>query len=99
MRGAGILALAVLAWLAAPAWAEELRGDLFNLRGERTGYVIIDQERRRLDFSDRLSRRTGSGVIRPDVSVEVFALQGRRTAVGRSEGFINPRPNNPEWNR
>jgi hypothetical protein len=63
--------------LSSPALAAD-RVDLFDLKGRRTGYAIVDRATGRVDFYDAQSRRTGYGKADPAGIVDRFDLRGRR---------------------
>ncbi|MGH8695312.1 MAG: hypothetical protein ACREVS_02430 [Burkholderiales bacterium] len=73
------LVIVLVAILAGPvtALAGE-RVDLFDTKGRRTGYTIVDRETGRVDFYDAQSRRTGWGRLDQSGKVERFDLKGRR---------------------
>lgn len=54
------------------------RVDLFDTKGRRTGYAIVDRKAGRVDFYDARSRRTGWGKLDESGKVERFDLKGRR---------------------
>ena len=58
--------------------AETTRIDLFDAKGRRTGYAVMDRETGRVDFYDTMSRRTGYGRVDGAGKVERFGLDGRR---------------------
>lgn len=62
--------------LSSPADAERI--DLYDAKGTRTGYAIIDRENGRVDYYDPQSRRTGWGQVDQTGRAERFDLQGRR---------------------
>jgi hypothetical protein len=76
--------------LSPPASADE-RVDLFDRRGNRTGYAIVDQRTGRVDFFDRYSNRAGYGRIDARGNVERFDLKGRR-----QDETVLPVPRKPE---
>jgi transcriptional regulator with XRE-family HTH domain len=71
---AGLLGLAVI----APASAESQRVDLFDQHGRRIGSAVVDESTGRVDPYDQYARRIGWGHVRPDGSLDLFALDGRR---------------------
>lgn len=54
------------------------RVNLFDTKGRRTGYAIVDRQNGRVDFYDAQSRRTGWGKVDESGKVERFDLKGRR---------------------
>lgn len=67
------------ALLGAPVWAVAgERVDLFDGKGQRTGYAIVDHKSGRVDFYDTFSKRTGWGRADDYGRVERFGLDGRR---------------------
>jgi hypothetical protein len=54
------------------------RVDLFDAKGRRTGYAIIDREAGRVDLYDAQSRRTGWGKLEQSAKVKRLDLKGRR---------------------
>lgn len=70
-------ALAALSAIAAPAFGAE-RVDLFDTKGNRTGYAIVDWAMGRVDFYDKDSRRTGYGKVNERGQIGRFDLKGRR---------------------
>jgi hypothetical protein len=73
-------------WIAVSALTFALIGsalaadrvDLFDTKGRRTGYAIVDQESGRVDLYDVKSRRTGWGRLTPAGKIELFGLDGQR---------------------
>ncbi|MBI5627528.1 MAG: hypothetical protein HY953_01305 [Candidatus Rokubacteria bacterium] len=70
------------AWLllglgVMPAFAAE-RIDLFDAKGKRAGYAVIDREAGRVDFYDQWSRRVGYGKVDERGKAERFKLDGTR---------------------
>ena len=59
---------------------EHTRVDLYNTKGTRTGYVVVDRETRRADFYDAHSNRTGWGRVDATGRTERFGLDGMRQA-------------------
>ena len=57
---------------------EATRIDLFDTKGRRTGYAVVDRDTGRVDFYDPMSRRTGYGRVDRSGKVERFGLDGRR---------------------
>jgi hypothetical protein len=57
---------------------EATRIDLFDTKGRRTGYAVVDRDTGRVDFYDTMSRRTGYGRVDRSGKVERFGLDGRR---------------------
>jgi hypothetical protein len=57
---------------------ETTRIDLFDAKGRRTGYAVVDRDTGRVDFYDTMSRRTGYGRVDRSGKVERFGLDGRR---------------------
>ncbi len=57
---------------------ETTRIDLFDAKGRRTGYAVMDRETGRVDFYDTMSRRTGYGRVDGVGKVERFGLDGKR---------------------
>lgn len=72
------LVVAGLLFAGAASAADRERVDLYDNKGRRTGYALVDRESGRVDFYDRGSRRTGYCVVQPDGRVERFDLKGRR---------------------
>lgn len=73
-------AVALLAgalFLATPALAGE-RVDLYDSKGGRQGYTMVDRESGRVDFYDAAGRRTGYGKVDPTGKVQRFGLDGAR---------------------
>jgi sugar lactone lactonase YvrE len=73
---------------------ERARIDLFDPKGRRTGYAIMDRETGRIDFYDSNSRHTGYGRVDGTGKVERFGVDGRRqgeTAVPVLPGRDRPR--------
>lgn len=61
----------------------EQRVDLYDMKSNRRGYVVISPQGR-VDIYDRLSNRTGTGRIGPDGrTIELFDLRGTRSGTGR----------------
>ncbi len=58
--------------------AETTRIDLFDAKGRRTGYAVVDPDTGRVDFYDTMSRRTGYGRVDGVGKVERFGLDGKR---------------------
>jgi hypothetical protein len=86
----GFVAVAGTILLAPPVSADE-RVDLFDRRGNRAGYAIVDQKTGRVDFFDRYSNRAGYGRIDARGNVERFDLKGRR-----QDETVLPVPRKPE---
>lgn len=59
---------------------ETTRIDLFDAKGRRTGYAVVDRDTGRVDFYDTMSRRTGYGRVDGAGKVERFGLDGKREA-------------------
>jgi hypothetical protein len=57
---------------------EATRVDLFDAKGRRTGYAVMDRDTGRVDFYDTMSRRTGYGRVDGAGKVERFGLDGKR---------------------
>lgn len=57
---------------------EAMRIDLFDAKGRRAGYAVVDRDTGRVDFFDTMSRRTGYGRVDRSGKVERFGLDGRR---------------------
>jgi hypothetical protein len=80
--GAALVVLALAAGIilggAAGGAEERARIDLFDAKGRRTGYAIMDRETGRIDFYDPNSRRTGYGRVDGTGKVERFGVDGRR---------------------
>jgi hypothetical protein len=57
---------------------ETTRVDLFDTRGQRTGYAVVDRDTGRVDFYDATSRHTGYGRVDGTGKVERFGLDGKR---------------------
>jgi hypothetical protein len=57
---------------------EATRIDLFDAKGRRTGYAVVDRDTGRVDFYDTMSRRTGYGRVDGVGKVERFGLDGKR---------------------
>lgn len=72
-----VLVLAIVVAGPMTALAGE-RVDLFDTKGRRTGYAIVDREAGRVDFYDAQSRRTGWGRLHESGKVERFDPRGRR---------------------
>lgn len=72
-----VFVLAVILADPVAALAGE-RVDLFDTKGRRTGYAIVDREAGRVDFYDAQSRRTEWGKLDQSGKVERFDLKGRR---------------------
>ena len=100
MRRLIIVLALVLAGPVAALGGE--RVDLFDTKGRRTGYAIVDREAGRVDFYDAQSRRSGLGKLDQSGKVERFDLKGRRQegtalplapapASGRSARSLIPR--------
>jgi hypothetical protein len=87
-----VLLLAGVLLTAAPAIAGE-RVDLFDTKGQRQGYAIVDQTTGRVDFYDNGSRRTGYGKVDPAGKVQRFGLDGTRQEDGTALP-IGPRKGN-----
>lgn len=73
-----VLFATLLALLATPAFAGEVRVDLYALDGRRAGYAVVDQKTGRVDFYDVNSRRTGWGRVDQSGRVVRFGLDGTR---------------------
>jgi len=86
----GLVVVAGTVLLSPPASADE-RVDLFDRRGNRTGYAIVDPKTGRVDFFDRRSNRVGYGRIDTRGNVERFDLKGRR-----QDETALPAPRKPE---
>lgn len=78
MIGAALSASLLFLAVAIPAVSAADRVDLFDLKGQRTGYAIVDREQGRVDLYDARSRRTGWGRITPAGRIELFGLDGKR---------------------
>lgn len=84
------VALSVLgAAVAAEEGFAAERIDLFDARGRRSGYVVVDREAGRIDLYDARSRRTGWGKVDQGGRIELFDLGGRR------QGTLTPSENPP----
>jgi hypothetical protein len=60
------------------------RIDLFDMRSNRTGYIIVDPKAKRFDTYDTKSNRTGWGTItRESGDVQVYDKDGNRVGSGR----------------
>lgn len=59
-----------------------IRVDLYDLRSNRIGYVIVDQKTGRVDAYDTRSNRTSYGVIRQGSMLDVYDSSGRRVGSG-----------------
>jgi hypothetical protein len=81
-----VLAMSLVAEPAAVCAQDRTRVDLYDTRGRREGYAIIDHGSGRIDLYDRDSRRTGYGRAQPDGKVDLFDQRGGR------RGVIQPRP-------
>lgn len=57
---------------------EPTRIDLFDTKGRRTGYAVVDGDTGRVDFYDTMSRRTGYGRVDRSGKIERFGLDGTR---------------------
>jgi hypothetical protein len=84
-RGAGWWVLVLLALLIGiilgavlAHGCETTRVDLFDARGQRTGYAVVDRDTGRVDFYDATSRHTGYGRVDGTGKVERFGLDGKR---------------------
>jgi hypothetical protein len=83
MRGLAALAT-VIAFLVVPGGASAQhreRVDLYDTKGRREGYAIVDRDTGRVDVYDRHSRRTGHGNIQPDGRLELFDSSAVRRGV------------------
>lgn len=66
------------ALLGAAAWAVAgERVDLFDDKGQRTGYAIVDRKSGLVDYYDAYSKRTGWARVDDYGNVERFGLDGR----------------------
>jgi hypothetical protein len=63
--------------LVAGAGQGPTRIDVYDARGRRDGYIVIDRDR--VDVFDTQSRRRGYGTIRSDGGVDLFAPDGSRS--------------------
>ena len=54
------------------------RVDLFDAKGQRTGYANIDRQSGRIDIYDRQSNRTGWGQTYGSGRTEIYDLKGQR---------------------
>jgi hypothetical protein len=79
------LALVLTSSIVAAA-AERL--DLYDTKGRRTGYAVVDRDSGRVDYYDKHSRRTGYGNVDERGRVERFDLRGRR----RDPSIVLPPP-------
>jgi hypothetical protein len=70
-------ALVLAGHLVAGAGQDPTRIDVYDARGRRDGYIVIDRDR--LDVFDARSRRRGYGRIRSNGSVDLFAPDGSRS--------------------
>lgn len=75
-----IAAILLAGLLAASIAGTEERVDLFDSKGRRTGYAVVDPQSGRVDFYDAMSRRTGYGRVDETGKVERFGLDGKRDA-------------------
>lgn len=74
-----VFALVGLLLLVALAEAEDrTHVDLFDAKGHRTGYAIVDRKGGRVDLYEANSNRTGWGRITPSGRIELFGLDGKR---------------------
>jgi len=85
------LVLAALLALAAPAIAGE-RVDLYDTKGQRTGYAVVTPETGRVDLYDAKSRRTGYGTVSPSGRLTLYGMDGRRVG---TTGPVPPGPARP----
>lgn len=76
-----VIVLAVILGGSVAVLAGE-RVDLFESKGRRTGYAIVDREAGRVDFYDAQSQRRGWGKLHESGKVERFDLEGRRQGEG-----------------
>jgi hypothetical protein len=82
VKGARLVVLALVAGVTLGVVlaraGEATRIDLFDTKGRRTGYAVVDRDTGRVDFYDPMSRRTGYGRVDRSGKVERFGLDGRR---------------------
>jgi len=83
--GTALLAVLLLAGVAHAAERERI--ELFDAKGRRTGYAIVDRESGRVDYFDASSRRTGYGQVDATGRAERFDTDGRR-----QDGTVLPPP-------
>jgi hypothetical protein len=72
------LVISIILGVVLARAGEPARVDLFDARGRRTGYAVVDRGTGRVDFYDTMSRRTGYGRIDGVGKVERFGLDGKR---------------------
>lgn len=83
------VAALALALHAGSALAGE-RVDLFDQKGRRTGYAIVDREGGCVDYFDAQSRRLGWGQLSPSGKAEQFS-RGPAPSPRGSSGRREPR--------
>jgi len=72
------LLVGIILWVVLARAGEATRIDLFDAKGRRTGYAVVDRDTGRVDFYDTMSRRTGYGRVDGTGKVERFGLDGKR---------------------